>query len=200
MVSWISECVLDRMRASEADFQEAQMSAKSAANAVFRDCNFEDAGFKGDWNDATFYSCNLEDTFPGSYSGPGAKFMVHLTDDCITTDMLLKNCTGTPTTFPAGSVEIPDEAWDEDGFEVEHPDDLFEESRKSAAAEERKRIYALAAKMMAQDDVRAAEARKKRQQEQADKVRAAAARRAKEAQRLRDVVEAARRERAQSVP
>ena len=198
-VAWISECVLDRMRASGADFQEAQMSAKSAANATFRDCNFEDAGFKGDWNDATFFSCNLEDTFPGSYSGRGAKFMVHLTDDCITTDMLLLNCTGTPTTFPADFVEVPDEAWDEDGFEVEHPDDAFEESRKTAAAAERKRIYALAAKMMAQDDIRAAEARKARQQAQADELRAAAARREKEAQRLRDVVEAARQQRAQAI-
>ena len=198
-VSWISECVLDRMRASGADFQEAQMSAKSAANATFRDCNFEDAGFKGDWNDATFFSCNLEDTFPGSYSGPGAKFMVHLTDDCITTDMLLLNCTGTPTTFPAGFVEIPDEAWDEDGFEVEHPDDVFEENRKTAAAAERKRIYALAAKMMEQDDTRAAEARKARQRAQRVEIRAAAARREKEAQRLRDVVAAAHHKRAQAL-
>ena len=196
--SWISECVLDRMRAADADFQGANLTAKSAANAVFRDCNFEDAGFKGDWNDATFYSCNLEDTYPGSYSGPGAKFMVHLTHDCNIKDMLLLNCTGTPTTFPANFVEIPDEAWDEDGFEVEHEDDVFEESRKSAAAEERKRIYALAAKMMAQDDIRAAEARKKRQQAQADELRLSAARREKEAQRLRDVVRVARQERARA--
>ena len=198
-VSWISECVLDRMRASDADFQEAQMSAKSAANAIFRDCNFEDAGFKGDWNDATFYSCNLEDTFPGSYTGQGAKFMVHLSPDCNTTDMLLTNCSGTPTTLPADFVEVPDEAWDEDGFEVEHEDDVFEESRKSAAAENRKRIYALAAKMMAQDAIRAAEARKQRQQAQADELRASRARQQKEAQRLRDVVEAARQERARAI-
>ena len=198
-VSWISECVLDRMRASGSDFQEAQMTAKSAANATFRDCNFEDAGFKGDWNDATFHSCNLEDTFPGSYSARGAKFMVHLSPDCNTTDMLLLNCSGTPTTLPANFVEIPDEAWDENGFEAEHPDDVFEENRKTAAAAERRRIYALAAKMMAQDDVRAAEARKKRQQAQADTLRAAAARREKEAQRLRAVVEAARLERAKAV-
>ena len=198
-VSWVSECVLDRMRASDSDFQEAQMSAKSAANAVFRDCNFEDAGFKGDWNDATFYSCNLEDTFPGSYSGPGAKFMVHLSSDCNTADMLLLNCSGTPTTLPDNSVEVPDEAWDEYGFEIEHEDDIFEESRKSAAAEARKQAYALAAKMMAQDDIRAAEARKKRQKAQANAVRAAAARREKEAKRLRDVVEAARRQRAKDI-
>ena len=198
-VSWISECVLDRMRASDADFQGAQLSAKSAANATFRDCNFEDAGFKGNWNDATFCCCNLEDTFPGSYSGPGAKFMVHLTADCNTTDMLLKNCSGTPTTLPADFVEVPDEAWDEDGFEVEHEDDVFVESRKSKAAEARKRIYALAEKMMAEDAIRVAEARKARQKAQADKVRAAAARREKEAQRLRDVVEAARRVRAKAV-
>ena len=198
-VSWISECVLDRLRASEADFQGAQMSAKSAANATFRDCNFEDAGFKGDWNDATFFSCNLEDTFPGSYSGRGAKFMVHLTPDCNTTDMLLMNCSGTPTTFPADFVEVPDEAWDEDGFEIEYEDDLFEENRKSAAMKERKRIYALAAKMMAQNDIRAAEAKAKRKQAQADEVRAAAARRAKEARRLRAEVEAARQKRAQEI-
>ena len=198
-VSWVSECVLDRMRATNADFQEAQMSAKSAANATFRDCNFEDAGFKGNWNDATFYSCNLEDTFPGSYSGPGAEFMVHLSSDCNTTDMLLMNCSCTPTTLPEGFVEVPDEAWDEDGFEIEHEDDVFEESRKSAAAEARKQMYALAAKMMAQDDLRAAEARKARQKVQANKVRRAAVRREKEAQRLRDVVEAARQERAKAI-
>ena len=198
-VSWISECVLDRMRASDADFQGAQLSAKSAANATFRDCNFEDAGFKGNWNDATFCCCNLEDTFPGSYSGPGAKFMVHLTADCNTTDMLLKNCSGTPTTLPEGFIEVPDEAWDENGFEVEYEDDLFEENRKSAAMEERKRIYAIAAKMMAQDAVQAREAKKKRQQAQANELRASAARREKEAQRLRDVVEAARQERAKVI-
>ena len=195
-VSWISECVLDRLRASEADFQGAQMSAKSAANAIFRDCNFEDAGFKGDWNDATFYSCNLEDTFPGSYSGRGAKFMVHLTPDCNTTDMLLMNCSGTPTTLPDDFVEVPDEAWDEDGFEIEHEDDLFETRRISAALVERKRIYALAAKMMAQDAIRAEEAKMKRKQAQADAVQAAAARRVKEARRLRAEVEAARQKRA----
>ena len=198
-VSWISECVLDRMRASDADFQEAQMSAKSAANATFRDCNFEDAGFKGNWNDATFCCCNLEDTFPGSYSGPGAKFMVHLTSDCNTTDMLLLNCSGTPTTLPADFVEIPDEAWDEDGFEVEHADDLFEEKAKSAAVKARESIYALAEKMMAQDAVRAKQARERRKQAQADELRASAARREAEAQRLRDVVEAARQQRAQAI-
>ena len=197
-VSWISECVLDRMRASESDFQGAQMSAKSAANAVFRDCNFEDAGFKGVWNDATFYSCNLEDTYPGNYSGPGAEFMVHLSIDCNTTDMLLLNCSGTPTTLPADFVEIPDEAWDEDGFEIEHVDDLFEESRKSAAAEERKRIYALAEKMMEQDAITARLARKRRKEAQADELRASELRRQKEAQRLRDDVESARRQRVQA--
>ena len=198
-VSWISECVLDRMRASDADFQEAQLSAKSAANATFRDCNFEDAGFKGNWNDATFCCCNLEDTFPGSYSGPGAKFMVHLTPDCNTTDMLLLNCSGTPTTLPADFVEIPDEAWDEDGFEVEHADDLFEEKAKSAAVKARESIYALAEKMMAQDAVKAKQARERRKQAQADELRASAARREAEAQRLRDVVEATRQQRAQAI-
>ena len=198
-VSWISECVLDRMRANDADFQEAQMSAKSAANATFRDCNFEDAGFKGNWNDATFCCCNLEDTFPGSYSGPGAKFMVHLTTDCNTTDMLLLNCSGTPTTLPADFVEVPDEAWDEHGFEVEHADDFYEKKAKSAASEERRRIYALAAKMMAQDDIRAAEARRKNQQARAVVLRASAARREKEAQRLRNEVESARLQRAQVI-
>ena len=193
-VSWISECVLDRMRASGSDFQGAQMSAKSAANATFRDCNFEDAGFKGNWNDATFYCCNLEDTFPGSYSGPGAKFMVHLSCDCNTKDMLLKNCSGTPTTLPEGYIEIPDEAWDEDGFEIEHADDLFEEKHKSAAAEERTRIYALAEKMMAQDAIQAAAAREKRQQAQAAELRASAARREKEAKRLHDEAKAAIRQ------
>ena len=197
--SWISECALDRLQASGSDFQEAQMSAKSAAGAIFRDCNFEDAGFKGDWNDATFCCCNLEDTSPGNYSGPGARFMVHLTADCNTTDMLLHNCSGGPTTLPADFVEVPDEAWDEFGFEVEHVDDIFEESRKSAAAEKRKRVYALAEAMMAQDAIRAAEARKKRQQAQADEIRAANARRLNEAQRLRDDVESARRQRAHAI-
>ena len=198
-VSWISECVLDRLRASEADFQGAQMSAKSAANATFRDCNFEDAGFKGDWNDATFYSCNLEDTFPGSYSGRGAKFMVHLTSDCNTTDMLLMNCSGTPTTLPNDFVEVPDEAWDEDGFEIEHEDDLFETRRITAALVERKRIYALAAKMMAQDVIRAEEAKMKRKNARAEELRASAMRREKEKERLRLEVEAARQKRAQEI-
>ena len=193
--SWISECVLDRMRASDADFQGAQMSAKSAANAVFRDCNFEDAGFKGNWNDATFYCCNLEDTFPGSYSGQGAEFGIHLSCDCNTKDMLLKNCACVPMNLPEGYIKIPDEAWDENGFEIEHPDDLFEETHKSAAAQERERIYAIAEKMMAQDAIRVAEVRKNRQQAQATELRASAARREKEAQRLRDVVEAARQQR-----
>ena len=199
-VSWVSECVLDRLRASDADFQEAQMSAKSAEGAVFRDCNFEDAGFKGVWNDATFYSCNLEDTYPGSHGGgQGAAFGVHLSSDCNTTDMFLEKCSQVPDTLPDDHVEFPDEAWDEDGFEVEHEDDLFEEKAKSAAAEARKKIYALAAKMMAQDDIRAAEAQKKRKQARADELRASAARREKEAQRLRDKAEAARQQRAKDV-
>ena len=199
-VSWISECVLDRIRASDSDFQEAQMSAKSAEGAIFRDCNFEDAGFKGVWDNATFYSCNLEDTYPGSHAGgQGAAFGVHLSSDCNTTDMFLERCSQVPDTLPADHVELPNEAWDEDGFKVEHEDDIFEEKAKSAAAEERKRIYAIAAKMMAQDDIRAAQARKKRRQAQADELRASAARREKEAQRLRDVVEAARQERARVV-
>ena len=198
-VSWISECILDRIRASDADFQEAQMSAKSAAGAVFRDCNFEYAGFKGVWNDATFCCCDLEDAYPGSYSQQGAEFGVHLSYDCNTTDMLLKNCSRVPDTLPENYVEIPDEGWDEDGFEVEHEDDVFEENRKSAAAEERKRIYAIAAKMMAQNDAQVELAKKKRQQAQADELRASAARRQKEAQRLHDEVESARQERARAI-
>ena len=199
-VSWISECILDRLRASDADFQEAQMNAKSAEGAVFRDCNFEDAGFKGVWNDATFYSCNLEDTYPGSHGGgQGAAFGVHLSSDCNTTDMFLEKCSRVPTTLPTDHVELPDEAWDEDGFEVEHEDDLFDESRKSAAAEARKKIYALAEKMMAQDAARVEQVKKKRQQARADELRASAARREKEAQRLRDVVEAARKQRARAI-
>ena len=198
-VSWISECILDRLRASDADFQEAQMSAISADGAVFRNCNFEYAGFKGNWNDATFFCCDLEDSCPGSYSQHGAEFGVHLSCDCNTTDMLLKNCSRVPMELPANYVEVPDEAWDEDGFEVEHEDDLFEENRKSAAAEERKRIYAIAAKMMAKDAIQAEQTRKERQQVQAEKLRASAARRQKEAQRLRDVAESARQERAREV-
>ena len=199
-VSWVSECVLDRLRASDADFQEAQLTAKSADGAIFRDCNFEDAGFKGTWNDATFYSCNLEDTYPGSHGGGfGAAFDVYLSSDCNTTDMFLEKCSGRPAILPNDHVELPDEAWDEDGFEVEHEDDLFEENRKSAAAEARKKIYALAEKMMAQDAVRAELAKRKRQQAQADELRASAMRREKEAQRLRDVAEAARQERAKAV-
>ena len=198
--SWISECVLDRLRASGSDFQEAQMTAKSADGAVFRDCNFEDAGFKGVWNDATFYSCNLEDTYPGSHGGgKGAAFGVHLSSDCNTIDMFLEKCSRVPETLPDDHVELPDEAWDEEGFEVEHADDLFEENRKSAAAEERKRIYALAAKMMAQNDIQAAHARKKRQQARVDELLASAARREKEARRLREEVESARRQRAQAI-
>ena len=54
--------------------------------------------------------------------------------------------------------------------------------------------------MMAQDAIYGLQqARKKRQQAQADELRASAARREKEAQRLRDVVEAARQERARVV-
>ena len=155
--SWISECVLDRAYASGSDFQEANMSAKSAAGAVFRDCNFEDAGFKGDWDDATFYSCNLEDTFPGSYGVQGARFGVHLSPDCNTTDMLLMNCSSRPMTLPGDHVETPDEAWDEFGFEVEVVDDAFDEKRKSSQAEARKRMYALAEKIMARDAARKAE-------------------------------------------
>ena len=199
-VSWISECVLDRLRASDADFQEAQMMALSAGGAVFRDCNFEDAGFKGVWNDATFYSCNLEDTYPGSHGGgQGAAFGVFLSSDCNTTDMFLEKCFRVPSTLPDNHIEIPDEAWDEEGFEVEHEDDIFDDSRKSAAAEARKRIYALAEKMMAQDAARVKQAKEKRQQARADELRASAARREKETQRLRDVVEAARQQRALTI-
>ena len=199
-VSWISECVLDRVRASDADFQEAQMTVKSANGAIFRDCNFEDAGFKGVWNDATFYSCNLEDTYPGSHGGgEGAAFGVHLSPDCNTTDMFLEKCSRVPDTLPADHIEIPDEAWDADGFKVEHADDLFEERTKSAAAKERENIYAIAEKMLAQDAIKVEQAREKRKQAQAAELRASAARREKEDQRLRAVVEAARQQRALAI-
>ena len=201
-VSYIMECVLDRVRANDADFQEAQMSAKSADGAVFRDSNFEDAGFKGVWNNATFYSCNLEDTYPGKHDGGqgmGASFGVHLSKDCNTIDMFLKNCPALPSVLPDDHVEIPNEDWDEDGFEVEHPDDLFEANRKSAAADNRRKIYALAEKMMAQDAVRVKQAREAKQQARAAELTASAARREVEAQRLRDVVEAARQQRAKEI-
>ena len=199
-VTWISECVLDRLRASDADFQEAQMTAKSAEGAIFRGCNFEDAGFRGVWNDATFYCCNLEDSHPGCHdAGQGAAFGVHLSSDCNTTDMFLEECSYVPDTLPDDHIELPDEGWDEDGFEVEHEDDLFDENRKSAAAEKRKSIYALAAKMMEQDAAQAKQAREERQQARMYELRASAARREKEAQRLRDVAEAARQQRAQVI-
>ena len=167
--SWISECVLDRAHASGSDFQEANMSLKSAAGAVFRNCDFEDAGFKGDWDDATFYCCNMEDTYPGSYGVQGARFGVHLSPDCNTTDMLLMNCSSRPMTLPEYHVETPDEAWDEFGFEVEVADDAFDERRESSRAEARKRMYAIAEKIMARDAARKAEMKAEREVVQRDR-------------------------------
>ena len=157
--TWLMDCILDQVRATDADFQEAHIGAISAARAVFRDCIFEDTGFNGDWDGATFIKCNLEDSNPGSYvdTVAGARFGVGFLN-CNTKDILLKGCPTTPTTLPDDYVETPDEAWDEDGFEVEGADDAFDSKRKAAESERSAgraamiaRYQALADKILAKD-------------------------------------------------
>ena len=151
--TWFMDCILDQVRAVGADFQEAHIGAISAARAVFRDCIFEDTGFNGDWDGATFIKCNLEDSNPGTYvaSAPGARFGVGLLD-CNIKDILLKGCPTTPTTLPKDYVDTPDEAWDEDGFEVEGVDDAFDLKRKAAESVKEAGRAAMMAKYQAMAD------------------------------------------------
>ena len=160
--TWFMDCILDQVRATSADFREAHIGAISATRAVFHDCVFEDAGFNGDWDGATFLHCNLEDSNPGSYlaSVLGARFGVSLLH-CNTKDILLKGCPTTPTTLPDDYVETPDVAWDKDGFEVEGMDDAFDLKRKAAESIRNAgrvammaRYQALADKILAQDAIR----------------------------------------------
>ena len=160
--TWFMDCIFDQVRATGADFQEAHLGAISATRAVFKDCIFEDAGFNGDWDGATFIKCNLEDSNPGTYAAsvPGARFGVNLLN-CNTKDILLKGCPTTPTTLPDDYVETPDEAWDEDGFEVEGADDAFDLKRKAAESVKEAgraammaRYQAMADKILAQDAAR----------------------------------------------
>ena len=160
--TWFMDCILDQVRAVGADFQEAHIGAISAARAVFRDCIFEDAGFNGDWDGATFLNCNLEDSNPGTYvqGGEGARFGVNLLG-CNTEDILLKGCPTKPTILPDDYVETPDESWDKDGFEVEGADDAFDLKRKVAESAKEAgraammaRYQAMADKILAQDAAR----------------------------------------------
>ena len=174
--TWFMDCILDQVRADGADFQEAHIGVVSAARAVFRNCTFEDAGFNGDWDGATFLKCNLEDANPGTYveGGEGARFGVNLLD-CNTKDILLKGCPTTPTTLPEDYVETPDESWDGDGFEVEGVDDAFEMKSKAAAsagrAEMLARYQAIADKILAQDAAQQKAQRVFRDQHQSDRLR-----------------------------
>ena len=151
--TWFMDCILDQVRATGADFQEAHIGAISAARAMFRDCIFEDTGFNGDWDGATFIKCNLEDSNPGSYvdTVAGARFGVGFLN-CNTKDILLDGCPTTPTTLPDDYVETPDEAWDEDGFEVEGADDAFDLKRKVAESVKNAGRAALMAKYQAMAD------------------------------------------------
>ena len=208
----VMNCTIRHMKAVGADFTGAMFilpgpgSQHMSANmARFEDCEFDRVNFSGDWTNATFLKCDLSNSYPGSYVKGGARWDVAISHDSNIDGMLTKNCDRQHNIIPEGSVEVPDEAWDEDGFEVS-PNDGFQvkadlaRSVKRAAA--RAYAEAMAAKIMAQDAKAKAKAKKIRLDRKAkarknwlaEKARAKKARLARE-QAYAQQVQAAEQER-----
>ena len=117
-----TSCTIQHVKATGSNFAGAVIKVESdsrtpAANSVFIDCDFSGVTFRGDWSNSTFVGCDLTDSRPGSHRESGALFMTNLFD-CKTYGMLLANCRLTPSIMSDGFVFMPDESWDEWGFET----------------------------------------------------------------------------------
>ena len=124
----ISECSIKLIKATDVDFSDAKLLLPGtgedphmpADGALFHNCDFVRTRFRGDWNNATFLSCNLAYSEPGSHSSQGAVWGVAISLDSKVNNMLTANCSGNSWSLPDGHVETPDAAWDEYGFEVDY--------------------------------------------------------------------------------
>ena len=157
--TWITRTIFDDVRAEEGDFGSAMLSAASASGALFKNCNFEYANFNGDWNGATFHTCNLEDSSPGTpvEGTEGAKFGVSICD-CNTKDMLLDGCPHLPNKIP--DCELPSHTW----VSMWTPeDDRWDVTRKNELATARSEVMSLYEKIAAkyQEEVAAKVAKRK---------------------------------------
>ena len=144
--TWITRTIFDDVHAEEGDFGSAMLSAVSASGAMFKNCNFEYANFNGDWDGATFHTCNLEDSSPGTpvAGTPGAKFGVSVCE-CNTKDMLLDGCPCLPTEIV--ECELPVKTWIS---KWEGEDDRWDVTRKETQDIEREKLMSLYTRIAAE--------------------------------------------------
>ena len=159
----IVRCTIRHMKATGADFTGAMFVLPDprsdqhmpANMARFEDCEFDRVNFSGDWTNATFLNCDLSNSYPGTHSGRGARWDVAISHDSNIKDMLVKNCDRTYNIIPKGSIEVPDAAWDEDGFEVGPDEDSFQVIAAATRISEYNKAYAhaqtMAREILAQD-------------------------------------------------
>ena len=159
----IMRCTTRHMKATGADFTgamfvlpEPRSDQHMPANmARFEDCEFDRVNFSGDWTNATFLNCDLSNSYPGSHIGRGARWDVAISHDSNIDGMLTKNCDRTHNIIPKGSVEVPDAAWDENGFEIGPDEDGFQTIAAATRVDEYNKAYAhahaMAEKILAQD-------------------------------------------------
>ena len=148
----IVECTIRHMKATGADFTGAMFALPDPGDdqhfpanmARFEDCEFDRVNFSGDWTNALFLCCDLSNSSPGSYVGRGARWDVSICCRSCISGMLTKNCDREYHILPKDFVEVPDEAWDENGFEVEEGDDGFEVLAAAKANHRYKEAYAAA--------------------------------------------------------
>ena len=144
--TWITRTIFDDVHANEGDFGSAMLSAVSASGALFKNCNFEYANFNGNWDRATFHTCNLEDSSPGTLVAgtPGAKFGVSICE-CNTKDMLLDGCPCLPTKI--AECELPVKTW-VSTWALE--DDRWDVTRKETQDIEREKLMSLYTRIAAE--------------------------------------------------
>ena len=159
----IMRCTIRHMKANGADFTgamfvlpEPRSDQHMPANmARFEDCEFDRVNFSGDWTNATFLSCDLCNSYPGVHVGKGARWDVAISHDCNIDCMLTKNCDRIHNILPKGFVEVPDAAWDEDGFEIGPDEDGFQTIAAATRESEYNKAYAyahaMAEKILAED-------------------------------------------------
>ena len=159
----IMQCTIRHMKATGADFTGAMFVLPDprsdqhmpANMARFEDCEFDRVNFSGDWTNATFLSCDLRNSYPGTHSGRGARWDVAISHDSNIDGMLTKNCDRVHNIIPEGSIEVPDAAWDEDGFEIGPDEDGFQTIAAATRVDEYNKAYAhahaMAAKILAED-------------------------------------------------
>ena len=106
----ITNCSIRRVKASGVDFYGAELAligpgekpGMPADGATFSKCKFEQVKFRGDWNNAAFFDCDLSNSEPGSYSSRGAVWGVSISYNSKIDGMLTANCGGDYYILPAG--------------------------------------------------------------------------------------------------